>query len=118
MNTTHQIFNVSGSLAARKALVTAGACALTFALGIGVSAAQMTPAQPAPAPTAPTAQPTSGPNDIMFKRIDSDGDGYLSKSELTKADANLARDFDKYDTDKDGKLSMPEFEAMLKMIRG
>lgn len=64
----------------------------------------------------PAAQPASA-NDAVFKRVDTDRDGFISKAELGSADANLARDFEKYDSDKDGKLSVLEFDAMMKALR-
>lgn len=75
---------------------------------------------PVVTPTAPAAAPenrAAGQYDAMFKRIDTDGDGSISKAELEKADAKLGQDFQKYDTDGDGKLSMAEFEAMMKSMR-
>lgn len=104
----------------REAMRRAGIAAATAAMGVGTASAQMTPTQPVPAPTvpvAPVAQAAS-PNEAIFKRVDTDGDGFISKSELDKADANLAKDFDRFDIDKDGKLSMIEFDAMMKSMRG
>lgn len=98
----------------------AGSLAASVALGLGVASAQTAPTQPAPAPkpAAATAQAATSANEAMFKRIDTDGNGAITKAELEKADANLARDFERYDTDKDGQLTMVEFEAMLKVLRG
>jgi hypothetical protein len=90
-------------------------------LGIAAASAQMTPpTQPAPAPVVPAmpAAQTANPNEAVFKRVDSDGDGYISKVELQKADANLGKDFEKFDADKDGRLSMTEFDAMMKAMKG
>lgn len=100
----------------REAMRRAGIAAATAAMGVGTASAQMAPTQPAPAPAAPTA-PVTGGSDAMFKRVDADGDGFISKSELEKADAILARTFNKYDADKDGKLSKVEFDAMMKGVR-
>jgi hypothetical protein len=105
------------------ALRRAGIAAVVVAMGVGTASAQMAPAQPAPVvtPTAPAAAPTNraaGAYDATFKRIDADGDGFISKAELENADAKLGPDFQKYDTDGDGKLSAVEFETMMKAMRG
>jgi hypothetical protein len=106
-----------------------GAVALT--VGMGAAVAQTMPAKPAPAtPSAPSAAPASGSSsssstaptgsqstDALFKRIDTDADGSLSKAELEKFDPEAAKSFDKYDADKDSKLSLSEFDAMVKGLR-
>jgi Ca2+-binding EF-hand superfamily protein len=82
--------------------------------------------QPAPMPTKPEkpaatmpATPTASQSiDTLFKRIDTDGDGSLSKAELEKFDPEAAKSFEKYDTDKDTKLSLSEFDTMVKGLRG
>jgi hypothetical protein len=81
-------------------------------------------ADPMPPPTpgaakAPAAAPAGGQsNDALFKRIDTDADGSISKAELEKFDPEAAKSFDKYDGDKDTKLSTSEFDAMVKGIKG
>lgn len=85
-------------------------------------------AQTAPAPTKPdkampgpassSAPTASQSNDTLFKRIDTDADGALSKPELEKFDPEAAKSFEKYDADKDAKLSLSEFDAMVKGLRG
>jgi len=104
----------------REAMRRAGIAAATAAMGVGTAGAQMTPTQPAPAPAVPVASATqtASPNEAVFKRVDADGDGFISKTELEKADANLGKDFDRFDIDKDGKLSMTEFDAMMRATRG
>jgi EF hand len=97
--------------------------AASIALCIGTASAQTAPAQPAPvlAPATPGAAPmarAAGQNDTVFKRIDADGDGFVSKGELEKADTKLGADFTKYDTNADGKLSPEEFDAMMKSMKG
>jgi EF hand len=85
--------------------------------------------QPMPAPAKPEnarAPESVGRNaptasqgiDALFKRIDSDSDGALSKPELEKFDPEAAKSFEKYDADKDTKLSLSEFDAMVKGLRG
>ena len=57
----------------------------------------------------------------MLERFDSDKDGKLTQAEL---DASRKALVQKYDTDKDGKLSLSEFEALWldvrcrRMVRG
>ena len=108
-------------------LRTAAIAAASVALGITAASAQTTPTQPAPPPAAvtPPATPAAAPArraasqyETVFKRIDGNNDGSITKSELEKADGKLGADFQKYDTDGDGKLSMPEFEAMMKSMQG
>lgn len=91
----------------------------TFAL-VAVGAMAETPAAPPQAPTPPAAAvqpPAASGVETLFKRVDSDGDGFISKSEMEKADPKLSADFDKYDLNKDGKLSLAEFDAMMKALR-
>jgi hypothetical protein len=93
---------------------------------LSVSAfAQTTPAPAAkpekampPAAASSTAPTSSQSNDALFKRIDTDADGSVSKAELEKFDPEAAKSFDKFDTDKDSKLSLSEFDAMVKGLRG
>ncbi len=114
---------------------TAIAKASVLATSAGVLAAaamaQTTPTPapaPAPAPKMDKAMPpaaAAGSNaptssqsiDALFKRIDTDADGSLSKTELEKFDPEAAKSFEKYDTDKDSKLSLSEFDAMVKGLR-
>lgn len=100
----------------KRVLHGAGVAAVSIAMSVGTASAQMTPTQPAPAPGAPVAQ-TVSQYDATFKRVDADGDGFISKAELEKADAKLSADFAKYDTDGDGRLSPAEFDAMMKAIK-
>ena len=108
-------------------LRTAAIAAASVALGITAASAQMAPTLPKPAlaavtPPAATAAAPAGraasQYETIFKRIDGNNDGSITKSELEKADGKLGADFQKYDTDGDGKLSMPEFEAMMKSMQG
>ena len=45
-----------------------------------------------------------------FAKLDKDKNGYISKREA-KADAALAKDFDKFDLNHDGKLNRTEYLA-------
>ncbi|MGL4233577.1 MAG: hypothetical protein ACRDAM_01515 [Casimicrobium sp.] len=100
------------------------ATAVVTALAAGIAFAQTMPAKEPKAPTAPAAAPatpaaptSSQSSDALFKRIDTDADGSLSKAELEKFDPEAAKSFDKYDADKDSKLSLSEFDTMVKGLR-
>ena len=104
----------------QQALQRAGIAAALIAIGISAASAQMAPIQPAPAPAAPTAPvaQAAGQYDATFKRVDANGDGAFSKVELEKADAKLSADFAKYDSNRHGRLSTAEFDAMMKAMKG
>lgn len=48
---------------------------------------------------------------VDFNSFDANGDGVISKTEA-QANAQLARLFDKLDTDKNGELSQEEFSKV------
>jgi len=48
---------------------------------------------------------------VDFNSFDANGDGIISKTEA-QANAQLARLFDKLDTDKNGELSQQEFSKV------
>ena len=48
--------------------------------------------------------------DSTFAKLDADKDGYITKLEAA-GDAALARDFDKFDLNHDGKLNRAEYLA-------
>jgi hypothetical protein len=52
----------------------------------------------------------------MVKQFDKNSDGFLSKEEL--AAFPMPIDFDKADTNKDGKLDAAEFDAYMKTMMG
>ena len=118
---THDLTHTPSMM--RKSVHPSALAVAAVALCVGTASAQMAPGQPAPAvtpatPSAAAATRVASQYEVVFKRTDADGDGFVSKAELEKADAKLGADFQKYDTDGDGKLSMPEFEAMMKSIKG
>lgn len=93
-------------------------------VAFGAAHAQTTPGPAAPAPKMDKAMPANAASptasqsiDALFKRIDTDSDGSLSKAELEKFDPEAAKSFEKYDADKDGKLSLTEFDTMVKGLR-
>jgi hypothetical protein len=63
---------------------------------------------PAPAKTA-SAQPSD-----LFRKLDADGNGSVSRQEAGAAGSSLARNFDALDTDKDGTLTAEEFDRPAK----
>ena len=67
---------------------------------------------------APPIAQAAGEYDATFKRVDADGDAAISKVELEKADAKLSADFAKYDSNRHGRLSTAEFDAMMKAMKG
>lgn len=52
----------------------------------------------------------------MVKQFDKNGDGVLSKDELAAFPAPI--DFDKADTNKDGKLTAVEFDTYMQAMMG
>jgi hypothetical protein len=53
-----------------------------------------------------------------FKKADANGDGRLSREEAKKGMPQLARDFDRIDTNKDGMVTVEELEAARKSRAG
>jgi Ca2+-binding EF-hand superfamily protein len=52
-----------------------------------------------------------------WKKVDTDGDGTISRAEAQANAPRLAADFDKVDTNKDGKITREELEAGGKQAR-
>jgi Ca2+-binding EF-hand superfamily protein len=109
----------TSSLLQRLVPVVGATLALVSVSSFAQTPAPAKPEKTMPPPAASTTAPTaSQSNDALFKRIDTDADGALSKTELEKFDPEAAKSFDKYDADKDTKLSLSEFDAMVKGLRG
>jgi len=53
----------------------------------------------------------------FFKKVDTNGDGMISKAEAEKNAPRLAKRFDKIDTNKDGQLSKDELRAYFESKR-
>ncbi|WP_437194352.1 EF-hand domain-containing protein [Planctomicrobium sp. SH527] len=63
-----------------------------------------------------SGSPNAGPDARgMFKRIDVNGDGYLSLEELPEGMQTV---FDRIDRDQDSRISEEEFSGVLQMMRG
>jgi EF hand len=61
----------------------------------------------------PTQQQPAGTESMDYTKLDTNGDGNVSKDEA-RADATLSAKFDKLDADKNGSLSSDELKADLK----
>ncbi len=55
--------------------------------------------------------------DAWWKKVDTDGDGTISKAEAEANAPRLARDFDKVDASHDGKITREELQAAGKQAR-
>jgi Ca2+-binding EF-hand superfamily protein len=81
------------------ALVVVAVCSVAWPL----HAANVIPPPPGD-PEAPVSEPT-------FRTLDMDGDGYVSRLEARRG-TNVERQFDKLDTNRDGRLSREELKGM------
>lgn len=75
-------------------------------VGSGLAAAQFT-IGPA---SAAIARSPSAPTTDLFRKLDVDGNGSISRKEAAGAGGYFARNFDALDTNHDGLLSRAEFE--------
>ena len=74
--------------------------------------AQVALAEPPPRQETRPAVPP-GWIDERFRRLDKDGDGYLSYDEMTE---NLKAEKDKWDTNKDGKIDLAEWREYIQAL--
>lgn len=87
------------------------ALALAGALPIGASAADPAPAAPATGTTVPKAMPAeAGKTELpsMFKELDQNRDGQVSKEESERS-AEVQASFDSMDTDSNRMISVAEW---------
>ncbi len=63
-----------------------------------------------PVDVAENGPPDSAPEAVTLQSLDKNADGGVSKDELPP-DHAITRDFAKFDSDADGKLSQSEFDA-------
>lgn len=62
---------------------------------------------------APATSASAKPSD-MFRKLDADGNGSISREEAGAAGSSVPRNFDALDTNKDGMLSPEEFDRPAK----
>ena len=94
-----------------KTILSLVALALACALPIGASAADPAQAAPATGTPAPKAMPAeAGKTELpsMFKELDQNKDGQVSKEE-SKRSAEVQARFDAMDTDRNGKITVAEW---------
>jgi hypothetical protein len=81
----------------------------TAALGVHAQNVE-TPSAPtvAPGPSTTAGPPTADDDAAVFRRLDRNNDGRVTKAEA-QADPEVARRFAELDTDNSGKLEQAEF---------
>lgn len=82
-------------------------------LGSAAASAQSTAQPMTNAPAAATSAPAASASADAFKRADTNGDQRLSREEAKQLPA-VAQNFDRLDADKDGSVSLAEFEKGVK----
>jgi EF hand len=65
----------------------------------------------APASGGATARPPASDKEAVFRRLDIDGDGFVSKAEAAGHEA-VTVGFDRADRNRDGKLSFAEYDSI------
>ena len=92
-----------------------GIAAIGIVLAVAAQAGDRSSADKAVGST--TSQQPPAPLDTRamnaMLRADRDKDGALSPAELEQYDLNLARRFNEADSDRDGKLTLHEFEKLI-----
>src|SRR5580765_2176625 len=91
-------------------LAVAGAHADTTNVREGQSQLRFLPAT-APASGGATRPPASSDKEAMFRHLDIDGDGFVSKAEAAGNEPATVG-FDRADRNRDGKLSFAEYDSI------
>ena len=76
---------------------------------------QHPPQAPGAALTAEQLQRLRREAEAEFRSADRNGDGYLSPDEVRGRFPLIAREFQRLDTDHDGRISLPEFIEVRRM---
>ena len=101
----------AGALAVSLGAVAQTAAPASSATAPGVST-PMPCATPPCGPGAGHPGPRAGHRAPMFRHLDTDGDGQVSRAELQAAHQRQLEQFDKADSNGDGKLSAEEFKPL------
>src|SRR5262245_20471769 len=92
-------------------LLAPGAHADTANVRQGQSQLRFLPAAAPASGGASASAPASSEKEAMFRRLDIDGDGFVSKAEAAGNEA-VTVGFDRADRNRDGKLSFAEYESI------
>lgn len=71
------------------------------------------PGQPSTGAPAPADPAAASQVPSMFKQLDTNGDGYISKAEAERS-ASVKASFTKLDSDHDGRISVQEYTKGMK----